>query len=859
MNGNPIPSGVASPISLTSRLLLLVHKRWLKKWLCWSGALLLIFLCVFIEIQTSVLQSWIFTSTNERLTFVLADGQSSSVAFPRSAPFDDRRGYSKLPLFRSRLETQGYQITQQVQQSETMVDLLNRGISPPYSEPAGSGIDIRGMDDVPLFRYAQSDFLFEKIGDVPPLLVKTLLFLENRDLDSPATPWQNPAIEWDRLFKAALLYVGAKLHLPMPVQGGSTLAVQIEKFRHSPNGRTDTPVEKFRQVIGASLKAYRTGANTRAWRERIILDYLNTVPLAAAPGYGEIHGVGEGLHAWFGMALADVVKALQLPGLPSEKVKAYKHVLTLLISVRAPSVFLIDERESLEEKLGQFVRLMARSGVIDWELATALQQTPVQFLPAAPLPPQPSSGKNKAANAVRTNLMELLGVYNLYDLNRLQLEVQSTIDVPLQKKITDFFHSLMDPEVVHNRGLDGERLLESNDPKKVIYSFLLVEPTPAGNLVRVQADNLSSPLDFNKSVKLELGSTAKLRTLTHYLEVMAQLYNELSPLGQPALKSREEAARDVLTKWALETLRNQGPISLPAFLDLAMERKYSASPYETFFTGGGIHHFENFDPEDDKRIPVLREAFRNSTNLVFIRLMRDLVGYHRARLPYNSDTVLADGANPERRRMLQEIADEESRTVLRRAYIAYQGSTAEDIVHRMFGSRLNVRHLAILYFAWKIGADEASLAAWLDRHQERHSPELVSQLFRSYSNPRLTLSDYGYLLSTHPLEVWSAGELVKKAAMPWEELYARSIEARRISSGWLLQARNRRPQDLRLRIRMERDAFARMTPYWQRLGFPFKTMVPSYATAIGSSSDRPVALAELIGILVNDGVRRPKT
>jgi membrane peptidoglycan carboxypeptidase len=60
-----------------------------------------------------------------------------------------------------------------------------------------------------------------------------------------------------------------------------------------------------------------------------------------------------------------------------------------------------------------------------------------------------------------------------------------------------------------------------------------------------------------------------------------------------------------------------------------------------------------------------------------------------------------------------------------------------------------------------------------------------------------------------------------------------------------------------LRIRFEKDAFGRMVPYWQRLGFPFKTMVPSYATAIGSSSDRPVALAELVGVLVNDGIRRP--
>ena len=48
-----------------------------------------------------------------------------------------------------------------------------------------------------------------------------------------------------------------------------------------------------------------------------------------------------------------------------------------------------------------------------------------------------------------------------------------------------------------------------------------------------------------------------------------------------------------------------------------------------------------------------------------------------------------------------------------------------------------------------------------------------------------------------------------------------------------------------------------MTPYWQRLGFPFERLEPTYATAIGSSSDRPAALAELMGMILNDGVRRP--
>ena len=101
-------------------------------------------------------------------------------------------------------------------------------------------MEIRGVDGAPLFRYAQGDFLFQKIDDVPPLLVKSLLFLENRDLDRPATSWQNPVIESDDV-KAAFYYIGAKLGLPVPVQGGSTLAVQLEKFRHSPNGPPNRP------------------------------------------------------------------------------------------------------------------------------------------------------------------------------------------------------------------------------------------------------------------------------------------------------------------------------------------------------------------------------------------------------------------------------------------------------------------------------------------------------------------------------------------------------------------------------------------------------------------------------------------
>jgi hypothetical protein len=269
MSGKTIPSELARGPSLAARLFAIINYTRLKVWLWWLGIFLIIAAAIFVEIQTSLLQSWFFTSTNERVFYKLEDGASSHILFPHPAPFDDRRGYSKLPQFQAKLTAQGYRVSQQTRQSETMLTLLERGISPPYVERPDTGLEITGADGALLFRYAQADFLFQKIDDIPPLLVKTLLFLENRDLDRPATSWQNPVIEWDRMLKAALFYIGSKLSLPLPVQGGSTLAVQLEKFRHSPNGRTESPAEKLRQIVGASLKAYREGVRPSFFVDRV--------------------------------------------------------------------------------------------------------------------------------------------------------------------------------------------------------------------------------------------------------------------------------------------------------------------------------------------------------------------------------------------------------------------------------------------------------------------------------------------------------------------------------------------------------------------------------------------------------------
>jgi cell division protein FtsI/penicillin-binding protein 2 len=375
----------------------------------------------------------------------------------------------------------------------------------------------------------------------------------------------------------------------------------------------------------------------------------------------------------------------------------------------------------------------------------------------------------------------------------------------------------------------------------------------------VHTDTLNQPLDVNRGIKLELGSTAKLRTLAHYLEIIALLHRDLAPLSSEALMLQGRDARDPLTRWAADTLRTAPQMELTTFLERALDRRYSASPGEAFFTGGGVHRFSNFSREDNRRVMPVREALQRSTNLVFIRLMRDVVRFHQARLPYDATAVFTQLDHPQRRTLLEQAAEEEAKTYLWRSYESYQAQSPDTIIARLLGhNATSPRHLAILFFAWHQHADQQAFEAWLaERLPTPLTDEERQRLWKAYSNPQLTLADYGYLLSRHPLDVWCAGELMREPTLSWQNLLSRSALPQEVVSQWLFKTRNRGAQDQRLRIRIERDAFALMVPHWQRLGFPFAQLVPSYALAIGSGADRPDALADLMGIIVNDGWRRP--
>jgi membrane peptidoglycan carboxypeptidase len=84
-----------------------------------------------------------------------------------------------------------------------------------------------------------------------------------------------------------------------------------------------------------------------------------------------------------------------------------------------------------------------------------------------------------------------------------------------------------------------------------------------------------------------------------------------------------------------------------------------------------------------------------------------------------------------------------------------------------------------------------------------------------------------------------------------------SAEVRQEVYGWLFKSLSLHKQNKRIRIFLEEDAFDGVLQDWRRQGYPFGHLVPSYGTAVGSSGDRPDALADLMGIILNDGVRLP--
>ncbi|MEN8162266.1 MAG: hypothetical protein ABFS41_19500, partial [Myxococcota bacterium] len=314
------------------------------------------------------------------------------------------------------------------------------------------------------------------------------------------------------------------------------------------------------------------------------------------------------------------------------------------------------------------------------------------------------------------------------------------------------------------------------------------------------------------------------------------------------------------TTFATETLFRDPDASLPELLEAALDRRYSASPWPGFHTGGALHVFHNFDEDDDARIYSVRNAFRLSVNLPFVRLMRDVVEYHMARLPGDPAAMLRDRDDPRRPIWLRRWQEEEARIFLARFHRYNAGkSRDQQLAGWVERTRPTARRYAAAYrsiFPERSFERFAAAMRRLPAAAELGDEDLRIK-YRKYASERFSLSDRAFLARMHPLELWLIEWLRAHPDASFDDAVAASGDARDAAYTWLFKTRNRGAQDRRIHTLLEREAFRRIHREWKTLGYPFASLSPSYATAIGSSGDRPSALAELVGIIAADGMRLP--
>ena len=174
---------------------------------------------------------------------------------------------------------------------------------------------------------------------------------------------------------------------------------------------------------------------------------------------------------------------------------------------------MVQDPEALEKQTDRYLRALGGAGIISNELRESALAERSGLRTLHRDEGQTSFVSNKAPDAVRAALLPRLGLKDTYSLDRLDLTVNTTFDERAQQSITRFMEHLSDPEQVQRANLGQHQLLSQGDTHPVVYSFLLYERGPGANLLRVETDNLNQPLDINRGTKLELGSTAKLRTL----------------------------------------------------------------------------------------------------------------------------------------------------------------------------------------------------------------------------------------------------------------------------------------------------------------------------------------------------------
>jgi membrane peptidoglycan carboxypeptidase len=237
--------------------------------------------------------------------------------------------------------------------------------------------------------------------------------------------------------------------------------------------------------------------------------------------------------------------------------------------------------------------------------------------------------------------------------------------------------------------------------------------------------------------------------------------------------------------------------------------------------------------------------------------MRDIIRHFMYIDPNGAAQILADPDDPRREGYLKQFADKEGKSYLSRFIKKYKGLKPEEATSALLNHlTANPKRLAAVYRYLDPKADITAFSSFIKgrlNNPASFDESDYQYLYETYGPDKFDLSDRGYIAQIHPLELWLVGYLRAHPAAGWSEIVDASANQRIEVYDWLINTSHKNAQDIRILSRLEIEAFQELHKRWRRLGYPFGSLVPSYATAIGSSADRPAALAELMGVITNEG------
>ncbi len=332
------------------------------------------------------------------------------------------------------------------------------------------------------------DRLLIKLDDAPPLLIKTLLLIEDKHF------YSHEGIRPTAILRAAL----ANLKAGKTVQGGSTLTQQLVKnlFLSS----EQTLLRKANEAIMALLLEYHYS------KDEILEAYLNEVYLGQ-DGKRAIHGFAMASRFYFGRDLNELE--------PEQ--------LALLVGIVKGASYYNPRHqpERAKARRNQVLDILATSEDLTPEETDQLKNKPLAVMEAPP------SGITQYPAFLQLVRNQLARDYKDEDLRNEGLSIFTTLDPVIQQKAEDSLANKL-AIIEKNRGKDA---------KDTLQGAMVIASVDQGEVVAVIGSRSPHEAGFNRALDMKrpIGSIVKPAV---FLTALAQpeKYNLLTTIYDTPLK-----------------------------------------------------------------------------------------------------------------------------------------------------------------------------------------------------------------------------------------------------------------------------------------------------------------------------------